>query len=107
MTIVFRGGTSGNREDSIASMPGATSQPVSKTGSATGKNPGVNFDGATSGNREDAKPNVSVGFDPQVPQETSSDKSYPDVQWCQNTANREGLAPPPVPSCGTPDDSAT
>lgn len=67
---------------------------------------GVTMKGGTSGNREDALPNISRPYDNQVPQDTSTNKSYPDIQYTQNTGNREGVQDPPVPNCGTPDDSA-
>jgi hypothetical protein len=67
----------------------------------------VKFDGATSGDRYDYRPDVSKPFDSQKPQDTSGTCAS-KVQWCQNTGMRNlPNADPPVPNCGTPDDSAT
>lgn len=67
----------------------------------------VKFDGATSGDKYDYRPDVSKPYDKQVPQDTSGNGCKSQVQWCQNTGNRHiPNADPPVPTCGTPDDSA-
>lgn len=62
--------------------------------------------GGTSGNRESALPNVSVGFDKQVPQDTAGGSAGTNLILSQCTGNREGAKDPPVPGSGTPDDSA-
>ena len=69
---------------------------------------GVIMKGGSSGNRESALPSISVPFDRQVPQDTSN-SSYPDpgVRLSIVDENRHIAGQnPPVPSCGTPDDSA-
>lgn len=68
----------------------------------------LKFDGATSGDKYDYRPDVSKPFDRQEPQDTSSNVNpSPGVNWgTQCTGNREKDASPPVPNCGTPDDSA-
>lgn len=106
MGVIMKGGTSGNREDAIPSVPTKDGeytypkQAMSMPGT-------VNFDGATSGNREDALPSiVNVAFDRQEPQDTSKNVSYPNIQYTQTTGNRESDASPPVPNCATSDDSA-
>jgi len=62
--------------------------------------------GGLKGGREDGLPNISVSYDKQVPQNTAKNISYTDVQYTQNSGNREGDATPPMPNCGTPDPSA-
>lgn len=62
--------------------------------------------GGTSGNREDALPKVSVPFDKQKPQDTANSGTSANIQWSQNTGNREGESSPPVPTGGSPDDKA-
>lgn len=67
---------------------------------------GVVFKGGTSGDGYDYLPDVSRPYDKQEPQDTATNRSYPDVQYTQNTGNRDGDETPQVPNCGTPDDSA-
>jgi hypothetical protein len=62
--------------------------------------------GGTSGDAGNYLPDVSVAYNRQVPQDTSSTSCPTDPQYCQNTGNREGPVNPPVPCNGTPDDTA-
>jgi hypothetical protein len=107
----MKGGTSGNREDSLPSMPGPIAQPVNRGGSATGKNPTVYFGGGTSGNREDALPDISVGFDPQPVQDTSGGASrrMPGIEIPYFDPNRQAVGDEhaEMPTTGSPDDNAT
>jgi hypothetical protein len=66
----------------------------------------VTFKGGTSGDKYDYAPETSRPFDNQVPQKTESNNCTSNVQWTQNSGNREGDASPSVPCNGTPDDSA-
>lgn len=66
----------------------------------------VAFKGGTSGDKYSYLPDVSRPYDNQDPQNTASNRNYPDIQYTQNTGNRDADATPPVPNCGTPDDSA-
>ena len=105
MTVIMKGGNSGNRESALPPVP-TTDGEYSYPAQGASLSPGVDMDGANSGNREDALPNVTVSYNHQVPQNTASNESYPDIQYSQNTGNRDVDASPQVPNCGSPDDSA-
>lgn len=105
MGVVMKGGTSGNREDGLAPVPSADGEYTYPAQAAS--NPStVVMKGGTSGNREDGLPNITVAFDRQEPQDTDKNVGYPDLQLGYFTGNRIGDESPPVPNCGTPDDSA-
>ena len=62
MGVVMKGGTSGNRFDSLASSPGHDSQPIVDTANNGGVGPGVSFPSQNSGNREGPyEPNMPKG----------------------------------------------
>jgi len=66
----------------------------------------VAFKGGTSGDKYEYLPDTSRPFDSQVPQDTASSNCTSNVQFCQNSGNREGDVSPSVPCNGTPDPSA-
>lgn len=66
----------------------------------------VAFKGGTSGDKNNYLPDVSRPYDNQVPQKTENGNCTSNVQWTQNTGNREADATAPMPCNGTPDDSA-
>lgn len=114
MGVILKGsGVSGNRENLPAKVPSADGE-FTYGGNSTGKVSTVIMAGGTSGDDRSYLPNISVPFDNQVPQDTDSNKSYPSIVLGYCTGNRDGNpaggpgenSDPPVPNCGTPDDSA-
>lgn len=67
----------------------------------------VTMKGGTSGNSDSYLPDVSRPYDNQPVEDTSKTVAYPNVQYTQNTGNREGSHDPPVPNCATSDDANT
>lgn len=111
MPRVFKGGTSGCREDYAAPDIPIQGQPVSQSGPTYSPPPSVNFDGATSGNREDAKP-PEVGFQRQPVELTQNDSGvgpglYFTSEHSKSTHKSWNTATPGfLPKGGAPDDTA-
>ncbi len=105
MGLVMRGGTSGNRFDSLAPVPSADGE--YSHGSQAPSLPGtVVMKGGTSGDDSNYLPKIDVSFNRQTPEDTAGGSAGGNIQYSQNTGNREGVVDPPVPGCGSPNDAA-
>jgi hypothetical protein len=106
MPVVWKGsGVSGNRENTPAPVPSADGE-FTQSQSSKSMPSTVSMKGGTSGDDNSYLPNISAPFNSQIPQDSASNSQSGNIQWSQNTGNREGAQDPPVPTCGTPNDAA-